>query len=91
MPFYSDLIEMCSVCKEPKVFSDYQRPAVFGVDFGKRRNNSVLTVGVQDPKTNTWEIIYYKYWELGTRYQTITHYLNQILPFRFPKHHPFHY
>lgn len=84
MPFYSDLIEMCSVCKEPKLFSDYQRPAVFGVDFGKRRNNSVLTVATQTPQGD-WEAKYFKYWQLGTRYTDILHYLNVILPTQFPK------
>lgn len=84
MPFYSDLIEMCSVCKKPTKFSDYMRPACFGVDFGKRRNNSVLTVATQTPQGD-WEAKYFKYWQLGTKYTEILHYLNIILPRQFPK------
>ena len=43
MPYYSEIREMAGICKEPKnFFSD--RIAVGGVDFGKRRNNSVLTI-----------------------------------------------
>ena len=83
IPYYDELRQMAGILTEPPVFEDL-RIACAGVDFGKRRNNSVLTVGVQDSHTNKWEIIYYKYWELGTKYKTITHYLNQILPFRFP-------
>lgn len=83
MPFYSDLIEMCSVCKQPKNFTNLQQPAVFGVDFGKRRNNSVLTIAVQTPQGD-WEAKYFKYWQLGTRYTEILHYLNNIMPVQFP-------
>lgn len=83
MPFYSDLIDMVSVCKKPRVFSNFQFPAVFGVDFGKRRNNSVLTVATQTPQGD-WEAKYFKYWQLGTRYTEILHYLNNILPKQFP-------
>lgn len=84
MPFYSDLIEMAGTCKEPTVFTDMMRPAVFGVDFGKRRNNSVLTVATQTPQGN-WEAKYFKSWQLGTKYTEILHYLNNILPNQFPK------
>jgi len=84
IPFYAGLRDMAGIRKEPRFFED-TRIACAGIDFGKRRNNSVLTVGVQDTRTNNWEILYYKYWELGTKYQTITHYINQILPLRFPQ------
>ncbi len=84
MPFYSDLIEVASTCREPIKFSNYQSPAVFGIDFGKRRNNSVLTVATQTPQGN-WEAKYFKYWQLGTKYTEILHYLNNILPAQFPK------
>lgn len=84
MPFYSDLIDTASVCSEPRVFSNFQSPAVFGVDFGKRRNNSVLTVATQTPHGD-WEAKYFKYWQLGTKYTEILHYLNNILPKQFPK------
>lgn len=84
MPFYSDLIDIASVCEKPKKFSNYQLPAVFGVDFGKRRNNSVLTVATQTPQGD-WEVKYFKYWQLGTKYTEILHYLNNILPIQFPR------
>ena len=84
MPFYSDLIDMASTCKKPTSFTNLIQPAVFGVDFGKRRNNSVLTVAVQTPQ-GPWEAKYFKYWSLGTKYTEILHFLNNILPRQFPK------
>lgn len=81
MPYYSEIREMAGICKEPKnFFSD--RIAVGGVDFGKRRNNSVLTIAVRSPN-HDWEAKYFKVWPLGTKYKVITHYLLNI-PRYFP-------
>lgn len=82
MPFYSDLIDLASVCKPPSVFRS-TRPAVAGIDFGKKRNISALTIATQTPQM-TWEAKYYKRWNLGTRYTDILHYLNNVLPVAFP-------
>ncbi len=82
MPFYSDLIELASICEQPKVFHNTAN-ACAGVDFGKRRNNSVLTVATQTPQA-TWEVKYFKSWQLGTPYTEILHYLNNVLPKQFP-------
>lgn len=83
MPYYSELQEMAGILPEPSIFEDY-REAVGGFDFGKTRNNSVLTIGVKNHITNNWEIIYYKKWELGTSYKVIMHYINNVLYRRFP-------
>ena len=83
IPYYDALRQMAGIQPEPRLFED-RRIACAGIDFGKRRNNSVLSVGIQN-EHNNWEILYYKAWELGTSYKTITHYLNRILPLRFPR------
>ena len=83
MPFYSDLIDMASICEEPSVFHS-TRNACAGIDFGKRRNNSVLTIATQTPQ-QTWEAKYFKSWQLGTPYTEILHYLNNVLPRQFPQ------
>ena len=82
MPFYSDLIDLSAVCTPPSVFSSLQ-PAAAGIDFGKRRNISALTIATETPQ-KTWEAKYYKRWPLGTSYTDILHYLNNILPKSFP-------
>lgn len=82
MPYYKDLRTMAGICKEPTNFYSTQI-AVGGIDFGKRRNNSVLTIATQTP-THDWEAKYFKVWPLGTRYKDITHYLLNILPQSFP-------
>lgn len=82
MPFYSDLIDMANVLQKPKVFAS-NAIACAGVDFGKRRNNSVLSVGIQITD-GTWQIPFFKEWQLGTKYSEIIHYLNNILPKKFP-------
>lgn len=81
MPYYSEIREMAGICKEPKNFFSDQI-AVGGVDFGKRRNNSVLTIAVRSPNYD-WEAKYFKVWPLGTKYKVITHYLLNI-PRYFP-------
>lgn len=82
-PYYSELQQMAGILDPPREIGDY-RIACAGVDFGKTRNNSVLTIGVQDPASSTWKIPYYVSWPLGTSYKVITHYLNHILPAKFP-------
>lgn len=81
MPYYSEIREMAGICKKPKNFFSDQI-AVGGVDFGKRRNNSVLTIAVRSPNYD-WEAKYFKVWPLGTKYKVITHYLLNI-PRYFP-------
>lgn len=82
MPYYKDLRMMAGICKEPTNFFS-QQISVGGIDFGKRRNNSVLTIAIQTP-THDWEARYFKSWPLGTRYKEITHYLLNVLPQSFP-------
>lgn len=82
-PYYSELQQMAGILSAPKEIRDH-RIACAGVDFGKTRNNSVLSIGVRNEITNTWEIPYYVFWPLGTSYKIITHYLNNLLPARFP-------
>lgn len=83
IPYYRELRRMAGIANAPTEFRDH-RLACAGVDFGKRRNNSVLSIGVYDTIASRWEIKYFKSWELGTPYTTITHFLNNILPNRFP-------
>lgn len=82
-PYYAELKQMAGILQAPKDIRD-TRIACAGVDFGKTRNNSVLTIGVRDDISNTWKIPYFVYWPLGTSYKVITHYLNVLLPQRFP-------
>lgn len=82
MPFYTDLINTANVLDEPKTFGS-NAAACAGIDFGKRRNNSVLSVGIQ-ARDGTWQIPYFKDWPLGTKYSVIIHFLNNILPKKFP-------
>lgn len=84
IPYYSELREMAGIEKEPIAFED-TRLAIGGIDFGKTLNNSVLSIAVKDEQTETWKILYYKSWELGTKYPSIIHYLTNILPLRFPR------
>lgn len=82
IPYYNELRQMAGILSKPKIFQD-RRIACAGIDFGKTRNNCVLSVGVQTSQ-NTWEIPYFKSWELGTSYKKITHYLNHLLLTHFP-------
>lgn len=82
MPFYSDLIDLAFQAPQPQTFSSFQ-PACAGIDFGKKRNISSLTIATQTPQL-TWEAKYYKRWHLGTKYTDILHYVNNILPKAFP-------
>ena len=49
MPFYSDLIDMAFVAQPAPTFSS-QAPACAGLDFGKQRNISSLTIATQTPQ-----------------------------------------
>ena len=82
MPFYSDLIELAFVAKPAPTFSS-RAPACAGLDFGKQRNISSLTIATQTPQ-QTWEAKFYKRWHLGTPYTEILHYINNIMPLAFP-------
>lgn len=82
MPFYSDLIDLAKTCEPPAVFRS-NAPACAGIDFGKKRNISALTIATQTAQ-GTWEAKYYKRWNLGSKYTDITHYLNTLLPKQFP-------
>lgn len=82
MPYYADLRKMAGILQEPKFFQS-RDVAVGGIDFGKKRNNSVLTIATQTP-THDWEAKYFKVWPLGTKYQEITHFLLNLLPVYFP-------
>lgn len=84
LPFYDTLVQQQGFLKKPDTFQS-NLLACGGVDFGKVRNNSVLCIGTYNHAIQKWEIKYYKAWPLGTRYQEITHYINNILPLKFPK------
>ena len=82
MPFYSDLIDLAKTCKPPTYFGT-NAPTCAGIDFGKKRNVSALTIAEQTPQ-KTWQARYYKRWNLGTKYTDILHYLNNVMPKQFP-------
>lgn len=84
LPFYDTLVQQQGMLPKPDVFQSKQVCAG-GIDFGKVRNNSVLCIGEFQKQTHKWEIKYFKSWPLGTRYQDIVHYINNILPLRFPQ------
>lgn len=79
--FYDNLIQEQGCLNEPNTFSS-KKLCVGGIDLGKQRNNSVLTIAEFDG--NKWLMKYIKTWPLGTKYKIITHYLKNILPTRFP-------
>lgn len=82
MPFYSDLINLAFVAEPEPTFSSH-RPACAGLDFGKQRNISSLTIAIQTPQ-QSWKAVFYKRWHLGTPYNEILHYVNNIMPKAFP-------
>ena len=84
LPFYDTLVQQQGYLRPPEVFQS-DKIAAGGIDFGKVRNNSVLCIGTFDPRVRKWFIKYFKSWPLGTKYQEITHYINNILPLRFPR------
>ena len=84
LPFYDELVQAQGYLPKPDVFQSKQI-CVGGIDFGKVRNNSVLCIAEFNPKIHKWEAKYFKSWNLGTKYQDIIHYINNILPIRFPK------
>ena len=84
LPFYDELVNAQGYLEKPDVFQS-KEICVGGIDFGKVRNNSVLCIGEFNHTIHKWEIKYFKSWPLGTKYQDITHYINNILPMRFPK------
>lgn len=84
LPFYDELVQAQGYLSKPDVFQSKQL-CVGGIDFGKVRNNSVLCIAEFNPKIHKWEAKYFKSWNLGTKYQDIIHYINNILPIRFPK------
>lgn len=84
LPFYDELVKAQGYLSKPDVFQSKQL-CVGGIDFGKVRNNSVLCIAEFNPKIHKWEAKYFKSWNLGTKYQDIVHYINNILPIRFPK------
>jgi hypothetical protein len=84
LPFYDELVQAQGYLPKPEVFQSKQI-CVGGIDFGKVRNNSVLCIAEFNRQNNKWEAKYFKSWNLGTRYQDIVHYINNILPIRFPK------
>lgn len=80
--YYQGLIEKQGILDPPKTFFSRQI-AVGGIDIGKQRNNTVLTIALMQ-KPDLWNIQHYKSWELGTRYKDILHYLKNVLPTKFP-------
>lgn len=56
---------------------------VFGVDLGKQRNHSVLSVGKRGDG-GKMDIIFVKSWPLGTDYKVVADYLLNTLPLKFP-------
>lgn len=84
LPFYDELVKAQGYLEKPDVFQS-KKVCVGGIDFGKVRNNSVLCIAEFNRTIHKWEVKYFKSWPLGTKYQDITHYINNILPMRFPK------
>jgi hypothetical protein len=82
IPYYQNLLDKHGIIEEPPIFGS-KRLCCGGVDFGKHRNNSVLTIGELTPQMQ-WDIKFFKAWELGTTYKEITHFINKILPVKFP-------
>lgn len=87
IPFYHGVLEKAGILEEPDIFAS-QGICCAGIDFGKNRNNSVLSVAVLNPNesvaTPKWDALYFKSWELGTSYNSIIHFLNKVLPMKFP-------
>lgn len=84
MVFYENLVKEQGCLNEPIMFGT-NNLCVGGIDLGKQRNNSVLSIAQFNPETNIWEMAYIKRWELGTKYRKIIHYIQSILPQKFPQ------
>lgn len=84
LPFYDELVQTQGFLRAPEIFQS-RNLCAGGIDFGKVRNNSVLCIGEFNAQNHKWEIKFFKSWPLGTRYQDITHYINNILPKKFPR------
>ena len=81
-PYYESLIVKASNNEKAIRFGSF-KPCVAGLDYGKVRNNSVLTVAELQPQ-GYWLMNQFKIWPLGTEYQEITKYLTHILYEEFP-------
>lgn len=80
--FSPSLIEEATLDTIPPKFESKAR-CVAGVDFGKKRNNTVLMIGELNTDGSV-DIKWIKKWELGVKYKTIIDYLKTTLPSRFP-------
>lgn len=80
--FSPALIEEATLDKLPSKFES-KKPCVGGVDFGKKRNNTVLMIGELN-SDGSIDIKWIKKWPLGTKYKVINDYLINTLPKRFP-------
>lgn len=79
---YNDsLIQKQGILPEPKIFFN-RNVAVGGIDIGKQRNNTVLSIATYE--NNVWQAKYFFSWELGTKYRDIENWLKMTLPKKFP-------
>jgi len=85
--FPKELIDMClgksEGDKEVGWKGSSEEECVAGVDFGKQRNNSVLTVG-ERKKDGKLDIIFIHSFPLGTKYDKVIDYVVDTLPNLFP-------
>lgn len=70
--FPTALIDKCTDRKSTVQFSSFEE-CVVGIDLGKQRHNSVITVGERQ-KDGTLKIIFIKSFPLGTRYEEVVKY-----------------
>ncbi len=80
--FPKELIEACTLTEESQQFSS-NNECVMGLDLGKQRNNSVLTVAERLPNDKL-KVIFIKAFPLGTSYKEIAKYCFTTLRTRFP-------
>jgi len=82
--FPSELIESCELTgKNDTAQMSSTAECCAGVDFGKQRHNSVITIGERE-QNGKIKIIFYHDFPLGTTYKEVANYCCNILPKRFP-------
>ncbi len=80
--FPKELVESITLTESHPKFSSTQE-CVVGVDLGKNRNNSVVTVGERQ-KGDKIRIIFIKSFPLGTAYDIVVDYCLRELPRKYP-------
>jgi hypothetical protein len=78
-----ELRDACGILGKPATFRS-ENLSMAGLDYGRQRANSVLCIAEYNNQQKRWEAKWFKTWPLGTKYQTVNHWVNTVLPSNFP-------